>query len=451
MKKIIWNLFLLGLLIHPCLSIRSAIYYIYPENERISQIQFDALEKTTVLRSQISPTGYVVTFRYKAPTAKRVRIYGEWLFSDISDATMVTSTNALPDQWKDGYVVWPTEEWPIADMKLNHFTGVWSYTIPLPCGTYNYQFYVDGKHYTRVNDLTDAMMVLDPANRPKLSHYNNVLDLSKEECLSSIYVPYDSNKQILSENRKEEAPRKDKNGKVSFVRLFNEDSINIDFGVYLPYNFRINRTEPYPVLILMHGGGGTEASWFNNGLVNILDNMIAEGRLKPTVVITPNGSDAHWNRPEILRRVIKKIIPYAETNYNISHDISKRAFGGLSMGGATTMYAFFHCAEQFLYYLDMSSPLTEDVIPDYTNPLLKERKLCITMGQYDFVKRAQDLIGKGMLPGQNRKKEKSIYNYIYGLKDAGIPFKTSIELPYGHTWSLWRANIVYMLDNILWK
>lgn len=100
--------------------------------------------ETTVVKSEDSPTGYYVTFRYKDPDSGRVRIYGEWAFSDLDHSTVVTSLNATPEEWQDGYTVWQTSGWPTADMVLDEETGIWSYTIPLPNGTYNYRFYVGG-------------------------------------------------------------------------------------------------------------------------------------------------------------------------------------------------------------------------------------------------------------------------------------------------------------------
>lgn len=71
-------------------SAMAATYEGYTEEE------FAALEQTTVVKSEDSPTGYYVTFRYKDPDASRVRIYGEWRFSDIESASYFTSQNAAP-------------------------------------------------------------------------------------------------------------------------------------------------------------------------------------------------------------------------------------------------------------------------------------------------------------------------------------------------------------------
>ena len=94
-----------------------------------------------------------------------------------------------------------------------------------------------------------------------------------------------------TDQRPEEMPRDTENGTVSFETATTEDGIATSYGVYLPNGYDADREEAYPLLVLFHGGGGYDGSWFSNGLANILDNMIAEGRMEPTIVVTPNGSD----------------------------------------------------------------------------------------------------------------------------------------------------------------
>ena len=420
-----------------------------------SMMSGSASAKAIVTPSEESPTGYYVTFQYTDPDATRVRIYGEWWFSDLAHASVRTSLNAAPEEWKDGYTVWKgSKQWPTVDMTKGE-DGVWSYTIPLPAGTWNYRFYVGGTPDADLTDYTDARVTWDPENPPMLYDYE-ADDLTNDEYLSSIYVPWDADKQANTVKRAEEAPRSGENGQAFFSKVTTADGFNASFGIYLPYEFDAQRAEPYPVLVIMHGGGGSESGWLNNGLVNILDNMIAEGRLEPTVVVTPNGEDAEWNRPLILDSVVNYILPDMVENYHVSKDSARRAFAGLSMGGATTMYAFFHNTDDFQYFLPMSPPLTEDVQPDYSIANLSEKTLWFGYGLYDFVKLRSlyslfpDENGELKLLSPARRPEGSLYEYLAKLSEAGIPF-TNIELPYGHDWVLWRQAIVYAFDNVLWK
>lgn len=414
-----------------------------------------ASAKVIVTPSADSPTGYFVTFQYTDPNATRVRLYGEWWFSDLAHASVRTSLNATPEQWKDGYTVWKgSKPWPTVDMTKGA-DGVWSYTIPLPTGTWNYRFYVGGAPDAALTDYKDAKVTWDPENRPMLYDYE-AKDLTNDEYLSHVYVPWDANKQANTMRRDEEAPRTSEQGKAFFSEVTMPDGFKASFGVYLPYGFDAQRAEPYPVLVIMHGGGGSESGWFNNGLVNILDNMIAAGRLEPTVVVTPNGEDAKWNRPLILDSVVNYILPYMVEKYHVSKDPQRRAFGGLSMGGATTMYAFFHNTNDFQYFLPMSPPMLEDVKPDYAITNLSKRTLWFAYGLYDFVKLRSlyslfpDAEGKMVLLSPARRPEGSAYEYLIKLSEAGVPF-TNLELPFGHDWVLWRKAIVYAFDNVLWK
>ncbi len=425
--------------------------------EDYTQEEFDALEETTVIQSDDSPTGYYVTFRYKDPDASRVRIYGEWRFSDIYSASYTTSANKPPEEWEDGDTVWKTDSWPTADMELNEETGVWSYTIPLPTGTWCYRYYVGGAEDAEVDDYTDAEMVADPAN---VNYLSDIAEMGGEQALTAVYVPYDEEKQAETIERAEEAPRDGENGEVLFVDAETSDGMESSYGVYLPYEFDADREEAYPILVLFHGGGGYDGSWFTNGLVNILDNMIAEDRLEPTIVVTPNGSDFPddvymWDRPAILDFVVNTILPYMEENYNASSDPARRAFAGLSMGGATTGYALFHNTDDFDTYILLSAPFLGDIQPDYTMPELAEKNIFIGYGLYDFV--ATRSIYE-LEPDEDGNKveliasrgEGSIFEYLVGLTNEGIPVLTE-TYPYGHDWVLWRKLIVDVFDDILWK
>jgi enterochelin esterase-like enzyme len=417
---------------------------------------------TVVWQSDESPTGYYVTFRYADPEATRVRIYGEWWFTDLAHASVRTSLNATPDQWQDGYTIWKgSKQWPTVDMTQDEETGLWTYTIPLPTGHWGYRFYVGGVEGAELTDYTDAVITWDPSNPPMI-YDPEAEELKNDEYLSHVYVPWDPEKQGLTPARAEEAPREGENGEAFFDQVTTEDDFVASFGVYLPYEFDAEREEPYPVLVLFHGGGGSESEWFTNGLINILDNMIAEGRLEPTVVVTPNGEDhvnsetGEWDRPLILKNVVDYILPYMVENYNVAEEPERRAFAGLSMGGATVMYAFFHNTDDFQYFLAMSPPMLEVVDPDYTIENLGEKTLWFGYGMYDFVKLrslyslfpGED--GELVLLSQARRPEGSLYEYLIKLAEAGVPF-TNIELPYGHDWVLWRMAIVDAFDNVLWQ
>ena len=410
----------------------------------MSQKEVDALEGTTVVQDPDSPTGYSVTFRYKDPNATRVRLSGQWLFSDKAHASLATSLNATPEKWKNGYFVHRQGKWPTVDMTFDQETGIWAHTIPLPNGTWVYTFYVGGVKNAEPTDRTNAEQTWDPTNHPLLYDYE-AADIMPNERRSDIYVPYDAEKQSLSANVSEEAPRNGENGAAFFAKVDTTNGKEAVFGIYLPYEYDASRKASYPVLLLVHGSHEVESTWFNQGaLIHILDNMIAQGRVEPMIVLTPNGTDADWSLPQLLTNILDGILPYMETNYNAATVPRRRAFGGVSSGGLATMYALFSCPHEFGYYLPMSAALTEDCHPNYQAGDLQQAKICFGFGWYDFS------FSRCLEPQRPPGICARLQDIFEDLAGAGIPFTNHAAFG-GHTWSTWRQNIVYMLETVLWQ
>src|SRR4051794_19079554 len=131
--------------------------------------QAPAVVSPEVTHTGTAPTGYTVTFRVYDPTATRMRIRGEWFFSGLADTTTTSSAGRLPSQWQlgDFPVANPNAgaaaNWPVADM-VKGADGVWSYTTPMPSGTYTYQFYRDCN--STAIQLTGCTGAFDPSNPP---------------------------------------------------------------------------------------------------------------------------------------------------------------------------------------------------------------------------------------------------------------------------------------------
>lgn len=425
-----------------------------------TQEEFDAFDETTVLKDSTSPTGYYVTFRYKAPDAKRVRIYGEWGFSDIYHNSFVSSENKAPEEWSDGDKEWTTNGWPTADMELNEETGVWSYTIPLPTGTFNYRFVLGGTADQEVADTEGTVMVADPVSTNYLAEIEDPTNLEKEPALTSVYVPWDAEKQANTDQRAEEAPRDGENGTVTIESITAGNGTETHYCVYTPYEYNADREEAYPLLVLYHGGGGYYGSWFSNGLANILDNMIAEDRMEPIIVVTPDGEDFHndegyhWQRDELTDFVVSDLLPEVSKKYNAAQDPAHRAFAGLSQGGATVGYMMMNHTDEFDSYIFLSAPYMGDTELDFTIPSLKDKTIFFGYGDYDFVQ-TRSLYklypdGEGNMVKLADRNEGSIWEYMYGLAEENVEF-TSLNYPYGHQWALWRKLIVNVFDDILWK
>jgi enterochelin esterase-like enzyme len=118
--------------------------------------------------------------------------------------------------------------------------------------------------------------------------------------------------------------------------------------VYTPPGF--DKSQKYPVLYLLHGIGGTEREWADNGAPDaILDNLYAEKRLAPMIVVMPNGRAQANDRAEgnvfatapafgeFDKDLLGSVIPFVEEQYPVVGDREHRALAGLSMGGGQSL------------------------------------------------------------------------------------------------------------------
>lgn len=192
--------------------------------------------------------------------------------------------------------------------------GVWEVTVgPLNSGAYRYNFNVDG------------VPVIDPRNP--------VTSESNENTWSLVHVPG----AAFMDTR--DVPH----GAVSMVTYWSETLQRFRrLHVYTPPGYETG-TARYPVLYLLHGAFDSDASWSTVGRAGfILDNLIAEGKARPMVVVMPHGHTGPFRfgarfTDEFEREFITDILPQMERRYRLRADRAGRAIAGLSMGGAHTL------------------------------------------------------------------------------------------------------------------
>jgi len=147
--------------------------------------------------------------------------------------------------------------------------------------------------------------------------------------------------------------------------------------IYCPPGYD-NSKESYPVLYLLHGSGGDEEAWITLGCVSrIMDNLIAEGKIKPMMVVMPNGNPTKSAAPgetaENLSYIpamsnsfpgykdgsyemaFNEIISFVEKNYRVKANRQNRAIAGLSMGGFHSLYISANFPKTF-DYIGLFSP-----------------------------------------------------------------------------------------------
>ena len=129
------------------------------------------------------------------------------------------------------------------------------------------------------------------------------------------------------------------------------------FYIYTPAGYDVNTNEKYPVLYILHGGGEDERGWAMQGKTDlILDNLIAEKKAKPMIIVMPDGN-TNTDFAGFGERVLKMfeaelkqcVIPFVEKNYRVETDSKNRALAGLSMGGIQTLYVGMNNTDLFSY------------------------------------------------------------------------------------------------------
>ena len=399
----------------------------------------------SVEENSMSATGYTATFSYENANATSVKIMGGFTFYKPNDIYLITAGRLnLDDGIVDQEHIFTPETWEpglsrfgdsgyIANMTKDDETGMWSFSVDLPCGSYLYQYII-----------TDAdgneMTITDPSNIPAV----NMLGASQTR--SQFYVPYNAQKQAASDNWTFLMPVENDadRGTVYWMEYngvqFNGSEITThQLMLYLPSGYDANRLEPYKVLYLCHGGGGEEGDWFHQGNANnIVDQLIATGKVEPFIIAAidiSNGSD-----DEIVENVLEYTIPYMENNYNVSPDVDDRAFAGLSKGGKLTYAMYQYASDQFGYFgvFSVGHPSSDYSILDAV--ALNEPVLYLSVGYADAT--FDYAFQKGQVP----MAPFSVY-----LSKCGVNYVGLKVFEGGHDWFNWPQALNDFIAETLWK
>jgi enterochelin esterase-like enzyme len=335
---------------------------------------------------QVNPDK-TVTFRYLAPMAKDVKLSGQFEKAPVPMA-------------KDA-------------------SGMWSVKVgPVKPDIYPYSFNVDG------------IQVMDPGNVaffPNERFKGSLLDVPGETALihSMRDVPH---------------------GTITYEYYTAADGTTGSLVVYTPPGYAKDPSKKYPVFYLISGTTDTEEAWYKVGQANfILDNLIAEGKAKPMIIVMPNGnveariadqkgglkpgdpagreSDEAVTRAKTFGKdLVNSVIPYIEKNYRVISNGDNRAIGGFSRGGGQTLRTAFGNMDKFSWICCYSAYLTPAEMekeykfvyenPDKTNKQLK--LLWVSVGNEDFL-------------------YKSTVEFMDFLKAKNVNYKNLVTTG-GHTW-----------------
>jgi enterochelin esterase-like enzyme len=213
-----------------------------------------------------------------------------------------------------------------------------------------------------------------------------------------------------------------------------------EFYIYTPAGYDNNMSTKYPVLYILHGGGEDERGWATQGKTDlILDNLIAEKKAKPMLIVMPDGNvnmpGFGENSLKMFENELKQsVIPFVEKNYRAETDSKNRALAGLSMGGIQTLYVGVNNTQLFSYLGVFSSGW---ILPMQSS---------LADAQYNFMKKNADKINSSvkLFWVSVGGKEDIAYNncqlMIKKFDEMNIKYVYS-EYPGGHAWPVWRNNL----------
>lgn len=214
--------------------------------------------------------------------------------------------------------------------------------------------------------------------------------------------------------------------------------------VYTPPGY--SKDHKYPVLYLLHGIGGDENEWVRGGSAQvILDNLYAENKLMPMIVVLPNGRAARdvTARDPIPKQspafaafendLLKDLIPFIEKNYPVKADRESRALAGLSMGGGQALNFGLGNLDTFAWVGGFSSaPNTKrpsELIQDPATATTKLRLLYVACGDQDGLFR----ISQGVHNMLEEKKVPHLFNVIAGGR---------------HDFKVWRSDLYHFAQRL---
>lgn len=341
-----------------------------------------------------------VTFRLWAPLAQKVYVRGDW-------------------EMNGG----------VGLMKMDT-TGAWTYTTPtLPSDFYMYSF------------LVDSLRILDPVNAFSNRDVGNlfsifIINQGKGDNYSVNDVPHGNITRTWYTSLQYKTDRR--------------------VTIYTPPAYETNKNT-YPVLYLLHGSGGDEEAWISIGrLSTIMDNLIAQGKIIPMIVVMPNGNaakqaapgetkDNYMYKPGMSNTLgnsvagsyelsFDEVVNFIDARYRTKAEKAQRALAGLSMGGSHSIVISANHPNMF-NYIGLFSPATPSRRTDTTNKAYNNMDMKLAAQKNNDLKLYWIGIGKAdfLYP--------SVVDFRKKLDILQFPY-TYVESERGHIWSNWRNYLV---------
>jgi len=241
-------------------------------------------------------------------------------------------------------------------------------------------------------------------------------------------------------------------------KILNQDR---EYAVYFPPNYETNTDKQYPVLYLLHGGGGTHTDWPEKGsLAGIANQLMLANEATEMIIICPEaGKDFmnYFNNPDWRYEdyFFDEMIPFVEANYRVIADKEHRALAGLSMGGQGTVVYAQHHPELFCAAYTMSGYLyRHDNLfwIDFNDPVQKKiHQLVEDNNCVKFVKEASPEKIDALKTvkwfvdcGDDDFTLKANLEFVLAMQAAEIPMQVRIR-DGNHTWEYWHSALYQAL------
>lgn len=226
-------------------------------------------------------------------------------------------------------------------------------------------------------------------------------------------------------------------GRVEIVNYRTSAGAEKRLHVYLPPGYDTETSRRYPVLYLNHGGGENDTHWTASGFTHrILDNLIADGKARPMIVVMPNTSGLVSGTPPkpgeddaCTREYLDDILPFVDAHYRTRPNRESRAVAGLSMGGFVVLNTGLTHLETFGelyvfssgYWPEMLVAFEENIRPLLSQPDINARfRMPIYFG-----------VGETDIAYLNSMKTLAVFAE-HGIRNF------SVLSSHGHEWLNWR-------------
>lgn len=250
-------------------------------------------------------------------------------------------------------------------------------------------------------------------------------------------------------------------GKVEYKtmpsEILNEER---EYSIYLPAGYEQNTEKSYPILYLLHGGGGSHKDWPERGHVgDVADQLIASNEAAEMIIVCPEAGKTfmnYFNNPDWRYQdyFFEEMIPYIESNYRVIGDKKHRAIAGLSMGGQGTVVYASHHPELFCAAYAMSSYLYAMDLPfiDKDDPVMsKMQKLVDDNNCIKYLENAADekieqikTVSWFIDCGDDDFTFDLNMEYVAVLREQQIPYQLRVR-DGEHTWEYWHSALYIAL------